>query len=109
MHHNSIRAKEKADVDQIQDLSVRGYFKDQAQYDQRFTKEQVKIEDRTVTSCCLPHLYASSCSLLFAWLLLKLFYFPLLANDFYVVHINVQLEMEGQFMKGLPSCFELDV
>ena len=35
------RAKEKADVDQMQTKSVREFFKDQTQFDEQFSKEQV--------------------------------------------------------------------
>ena len=38
------RAKEKADVDNMP--SVRGFFKDQSQYDERMSKEQVCLSGR---------------------------------------------------------------
>ena len=37
-------AKEKADVDQMQEPSVKAFFQDQSQYDAKFTKEQVGTE-----------------------------------------------------------------
>lgn len=38
---HSCSAKEKADVDQLQEPSVKQFLEDQGQYDQAFTKEQV--------------------------------------------------------------------
>ena len=37
------RAKEKADVDKMQNPSVKAFFKDQQEFDEKMSKEQVNL------------------------------------------------------------------